>query len=622
MRTVALTGGGLLLLLMTILAGGAALRESVTIDEVAHIGAGVSYWQKLDLRLNEEHPPLPKLLATAPLVIRGTRADYSHPAWQVSEPLFAAMFGEWAFGDWVVLRWNDPATTVALARVPMLLLTLLLGFVIFIYARQLGGDWAGLLCLAAFVTTPVFLATGPLVITDTAIVLFSTVTLWRMAELWRDPVQRNVRWFALALAAALLSKFTAILLFFAFLAFILSTRWWPIAEQPRAKDEARAWRRLRWRAMLRGIGFAALITYAVYLVFSWNEPNDALSALGNSAIMDPVKRLLMPPWLYLRGLAIVLLQSSRVTSVLGHVYPHGVWFYFPVVFVLKSTLGFLGLLALTAVAAVVAKRMRPDQRIIPTGLDAHWRMLWVALLVVTAISMLSRLNIGLRHFGLPIVLLILLTAPLPLIVKRLQPVVGRSLAGIALACTVASIVVAVRAFPYYIPYANALRAGNRPYQLFNDSNVDWNQSLPDVGRFADQQNLRDVPMDLYGFADIQPYVPNARFWDCQQPAPSDAGKLVVVSGNMIIDGHYCPWLFDYPHQELAGGSMYAFRLPDPIPPAGASGGPPLPSAFHQFGGFPMPQDPRALFNGIINAPATIPQRLADMMAQFQKQQRR
>lgn len=39
----------ILLALMAVLAGGAALRESVTIDEVAHIGAGVSYLQKLDL---------------------------------------------------------------------------------------------------------------------------------------------------------------------------------------------------------------------------------------------------------------------------------------------------------------------------------------------------------------------------------------------------------------------------------------------------------------------------------------------------------------------------------------------------------------------------------------------
>ena len=70
---------GLLLALMAVLASSAALRESVTIDEVAHIGAGVSYLQKFDLRMNAGHPPLPKVLAALPLVLRGAHADYTHP---------------------------------------------------------------------------------------------------------------------------------------------------------------------------------------------------------------------------------------------------------------------------------------------------------------------------------------------------------------------------------------------------------------------------------------------------------------------------------------------------------------------------------------------------------------
>ena len=55
------------------LAWGAALRESVTFDELAHVGAGLSYWQTLDLRLNEEHPPLAKLLAGLPLALTQTQ---------------------------------------------------------------------------------------------------------------------------------------------------------------------------------------------------------------------------------------------------------------------------------------------------------------------------------------------------------------------------------------------------------------------------------------------------------------------------------------------------------------------------------------------------------------------
>ena len=56
----------IILLLMAALAGGAALRESVSVDEVAHLGAGVSYLQKLDMRMNIEHPPLGKVLAALP----------------------------------------------------------------------------------------------------------------------------------------------------------------------------------------------------------------------------------------------------------------------------------------------------------------------------------------------------------------------------------------------------------------------------------------------------------------------------------------------------------------------------------------------------------------------------
>src|SRR5579864_1975521 len=132
---------GLLLLLMAILAGGAALRESITIDEVAHLGAGVSYLQKLDLRMNEEHPPLAKELAAALLVVRGIRADYSDVSWKFSDGFFKSMLGEWPWGHSVAMRWNDPRSTLMWARAPMLLLTLALGFVLYVLGSRLGGSW-------------------------------------------------------------------------------------------------------------------------------------------------------------------------------------------------------------------------------------------------------------------------------------------------------------------------------------------------------------------------------------------------------------------------------------------------------------------------------------------------
>src|ERR1039457_5159036 len=96
----------LLLAMMFLLAGGAALRESVAVDEVAHIGPGVSYLQALDMRFNEEHPPPAKVLAALPLMARGIHAHYSGTICNSSREFFPAYLGEWIFGEYVLTHWN------------------------------------------------------------------------------------------------------------------------------------------------------------------------------------------------------------------------------------------------------------------------------------------------------------------------------------------------------------------------------------------------------------------------------------------------------------------------------------------------------------------------------------
>ncbi len=609
---------GLLLVFMAMLAGGAALRESVTVDEVSHIGSGVSYLQKFDLRMNEEHPPLPKVLAALPLVLRGTHADYSHISWTISEKFFPAFMGQWVFGEWLLTKWNDPVTTLAWARLPMLLLTLVLGWVVFAYARRLGGNWGGLLCLSIFVSTPAFLAFGPLVHTDIAVTLFSLLALWRFANIWQNPSRKNAVVFGLCLAGALLSKFTAGILFFAFVAFALSTRWRAVPEQPLTKPEARAWRRLRWRATLQGILWAALAVYVFYFIFSLNQTTDVLYRLGHGSAAIPLRRLLMPPWLYLRGVLMVLITGSRPTFILGQGYPHGVWFYFPVLFVLKSPLSFLGLLVLAAALALRQKRRdEGNASTIPAELAIHWRVLWVALIVFTGFCMLSRLDLSIRHFSIPLALLILLLAALPRMVERLRrsaPTTGRLAAATAGVLTLGCLGMAVHAYPYYFPYINALSLGHPAYALVNDSNLDWNQSLPEVRRYAEQHGLQKIKLDEYGFNDPTVTVPQSEFWDCQRATAADDGQWAVVSASMIMDGHNCVWLLQYSHEAFAGGSMYAVHLPEHIPPAGRLGGPPLPATFREFGGAPF--DMRVFFMDINHHPEKLPQAMQEIQTRF------
>jgi hypothetical protein len=609
---------GLLLVFMAILAGSAALRESVTVDEVAHIGAGVTYLQRLELRFNEEHPPLAKVLAAIPLVLRGTHADYSHISWTISEKFFPAFLGQWVFGEWLLTKWNKPVPTLAWARLPMLLLTLVLGWVVYAYARRLGGGWGGLLCLCMYVSTPAFLTFGPLVHTDMAVTLFSLMTLWRFAETWQNPSRKNASLFGLSLAGALLSKFTAGILFFAFGAFALSTRLRAVPGLPVDKPERRAWRRRRWRFALQGIFWAAVVVYLIYFILSLHQTTDVLYRLGHGSGWVPLRRALMPPWLYLRGVLMVLITGSRPTFILGHAYPHGVWFYFPVLFVLKSSPGFLGLLVLAVALALSQKRRDEGSTpVIPAELAIHWCVLWVSLVVFTGFCLLSRLDISIRHFSVPLILIIVLMAPLPRMIERLElsaPAAGRLVGATAGVLALSCLFTALRAYPYYFPYINALSFGRPAYALVNDSNLDWNQALPEARRFAEEHGLQKLPVAEYGFNDPTVVVPHAEFWDCQRYTPAEDGQWVVVSASMILDGHNCLWLMQYTHQSLAGGGLYAVRLPEHVPEAGSMGGPPLPSAYREFGGAPF--DIPAFFLNLIRHPEKLPEATAEMQARF------
>jgi hypothetical protein len=87
---------------------------------------------------------------------------------------------------------------------------------------------------------------------------------------------------------------------------------------------------------------------------------------------------------------------------------------------------------------------------------------------------------------------------------------------------------------------------------------------------------------------------------------------------LILDSRNCVWLMQYPHESLGGGSTYAVHLPDPIPPAGSAGGPPLPYAHRVFFGLPGGLDFRTLVQGLADHPEKFPQVMAEMRAKFEE----
>lgn len=612
-----------LLVLLAVLAGGAAWRESVAVDELAHIGAGVSCFQKLDLRMNPEHPPLAKLLTGASLAASGVHVDYNGHIWTWSgQGPFNSMLAEWPFGAWIVTRWNDPAATLRWARLPMLLLLLATGLVIYRYGERLVDGWGGVFALCWFSTMPAFLAFGPLVLTDTAVALFAMVALWSFATLWRDQSRSAMRRFALALTLALLSKFSAGLLLFVFAAFPFVLRWLPLAGQPSA-PEFRAWWRRGWRLTGKGVLMAALLVYAVEFVLSWNQPTDLLKMIGSGWAALALRRLLLPLVTYLGGVVMFAMGSIRPAYLFGHAYPHGVWFFFPEVTLLKSTLAFVAALALSLAVALSARFGRVRVTAVRAGMEFHWRALWLGMAIVTFVCLISPMTISIRHFTVPLALLSLLLAAVPRLLGNLRSA-GRQWARpavwVAAALAVASVVTVVRAWPYYMPFLNSL-AGSRPaYEVVSDSNLDWDLELPEVERFVQAHGLDHVLIDPYNVADPSVFVPQGSLWDCQAATAADAGRWAFVSADMFADGANCAWMLDVPHQSLAGGSMYAFHLPDAILAPGSPGGPPLPANYRYIGGAPF--DWREILYRSIRDPQQMQAIMDDMMKTFKEMQKK
>jgi hypothetical protein len=220
-----------------------------------------------------------------------------------------------------------------------------------------------------------------------------------------------------------------------------------------------------------------------------------------------------------------------------------------------------------------------------------------------------------------------LLAPLPQALNLLRSSgwpAARAGVWVTVALALASVATAVRAYPYYLPFLNSLSGGRPGYELVADSNLDWNQGLLEAEDFVRQRGLSRVLIDEYGFSDPTVYVPEAQFWNCQEATPKDGGQWAIVSADLIEESHNCVWLLQFPHEALAGGSMYAFQLPPAIPPAGTPGGPPVPENYRKFANAPFPGDIRLMWINSIRDPQQLQptwDRMVQMGEEMQKQKR-
>ena len=201
---------GLLLLLHYALAAWSLLEENPTIDEVVHLPAGVTYWQKGTFRLYHHNPPLVKLVAAIPVLLSGaqTARIYESPSWNSEEPEHPAIAHLFARDN--AARYFE---LFARARLLMPLFSILGGLVVFAWSRRLYGNWAGLLSLALWVFCPNVLAHSRLITSDAASAALGVLATYVFWTYLRKPTWLLAAASGVLLGVAQLTKFSLLLLY-------------------------------------------------------------------------------------------------------------------------------------------------------------------------------------------------------------------------------------------------------------------------------------------------------------------------------------------------------------------------------------------------------------------------
>jgi hypothetical protein len=453
-------------------------RESQTWDEADHIYAGYRSWTDADFGLNPEHPPLLKLLATATLL----------PLPLKTPALENRYFKEDAFlGGKDFLYRNDADRILWRTRIAAASLTLLLALLVFLATQEIFGTLAAFIALALLAFDPNLLAHGALITTDAGLSCFMFASVYAFYRYVKAPSRWRMVIVGIATGLALAVKHTGSLL----VPILLLLAVCEVIRSWKSKDGAFGKQTLKLAASLVIIFVIAVVVLWSFYGFRYRaRPNglelnpplaEYIQALKphESAVISAMSRSHVLPESYLYGLADVRITADFYTSfVLGKIYAHGVWFYFPVAFLIKSTLGFLGLLLL-CIAVIATRRMN------------RWREI-VFLIVPPAfysiVAFAVGMNIGVRHILPVYVFLFVLTAgAAATLIER-----NRKWAIVVLVLLVMHAGSSLRTFPNYIAYSNELWGGpSQTYRYLTDSNSDWGQQLKSVKQYLDQRGVKD-----------------------------------------------------------------------------------------------------------------------------------
>jgi 4-amino-4-deoxy-L-arabinose transferase-like glycosyltransferase len=533
---------------MTIVSILNAQNDSLIYDEDAHIPAGYSYLTQHDMRLNPEHPPFLKDLAGFPLLFLDLKFDTTKDFWTKDN----ADNSQWNAGkEFLFQSGNNPDQIILWSRLPIILLSLILGLFIFKWASELAGTLAGLFALTLYAFDPNILGHNHFVTTDLGIAAFLTFSFYYFLRFIKKPTWKNVFLAGIFLGLVQLVKFSSVLAFPIFGMILLI---YPLIKLHKNTSRAKEFGQYIWKGFVMFL-VSIIIVYIAYwlntyampqtklpeIMSHYMHPDDsrpltiytrkAILAINNVPGLEPLAD-------YVFGIARVFQRvgGGNVTYFLGEVSTQGFLAYFPIIFLIKEPLATLFLIFFALGIGIrkiiqasaqkeslgfVKKTLLGMRNYLRLRIVQFAMLSFILLYVFTSIT--GRLNIGFRHLFpiLPFMYILVATTIFEYIRSKKDS--HRKYFYHTLITIIATLLIAEAffAYPYYTSYFNELVGGSKQgYQVATDSNADWGQDLKRLSIFLENHpEIEKVKLDYFGMTDLNYYLDGRyeKWWASKRP---------------------------------------------------------------------------------------------------------
>ncbi|MFA6423424.1 MAG: hypothetical protein WCW17_03155 [Patescibacteria group bacterium] len=544
-KTLRIVSVILCLVFIFFLAFFSAKGDSATVDEPAHIAAGMIKLQYGDFNFFIEQPPLINSLSAVPVLLAG---------YKIKNNYFTPQ-NHWGYGrDFLYNSGNNAKTILLLARLPIIILFVILCCFFFFATLKITKSFlisfVGLILIGM---EPNLMAHARLATADLGATLFTFITIILFIKYLFYPKKFLVYTIGILAGLSLLTKISALIIipyfFIIILFFCLINKKDTVFVKKIFFDFSK---------ILIITAFTICFFYLLELTNKYityeHGSNNLLNWLG-SPIYEYLKSIKqIQRW--------VFENYNQPQYLLGKFSFSGWWYYYPIAFILKTSILY-SLLYFCSLFIMIYEFLykKNREKIIQILLYIN-----IFIFILFFVGMKSNLDIGIRYM-LPTFPFIILSICIFLFYLIKSKFFSYKTKVVLIAIiSIYSIFNNLSTFPSYLSYFNEFISSQNKDKYLIDSNLDMEQDVYRLENYLLQNNYIDP---IYADAAIfkhNTYFISSRVKSIDSSDATEEGYYIVKRHNYICSQYYYPKSGSWPDMmkdaqliKIIGDSIYVFK---------------------------------------------------------------